>query len=430
MRVRPGNRKQEEEHKSQGDRLSSVDQGDGSVVFKQLVNYLINKASAEYVWDTITRLNDLARARRVPESDNSLTQQEGSQVKEEERRTEWMDEMPEVLRNQFEWLMSYWNKNKINVQRLQQLMTTWIVEVNCKQDELETRLRCFTFVDNAESNKTDEDNEEKSTPKSYLGAVAKGLQPKDNSQSKELKKLYELCMTPMETLAVPRSQREEAKLTNAIVQLDYYTYTAVLRRGAMTSTDLYWLFATKLGLKVHTMAHTETKDTGMNDKQWRISIKAAASPPKLWKVGYIIIDDVELMIHHQEVYINWTCAKCGSPEHPNKYCGVAAESMEDSKAKHKTQVAGQLPSVIQKKRGETGRMATPTTLEELRAMIRGEVSEKKNETPEGANAKKQQQNIRTSPARKEKKTSSRQVGVTSGMGTAPTAAGGQQCKYN
>ncbi|KAE9138103.1 hypothetical protein PF010_g1050 [Phytophthora fragariae] len=488
MRVRPANRKQEEEHKSQGDRLSSVDQGDGSVVFKQLVNYLINKASAEYVWDTITRLNDLARARRVPESDNSLTQQEGSQVKEEERRTEWMDEMPEVLRNQFEWLMSYWNKNKINVQRLQQLMTTWIVEVNCKQDELETRLRCFTFVDNAESNKTDEDNEEKSTPKSYLGAVAKGLQPKDNSQSKELKKLYELCMTPMETLAVPRryteeedrallmilthelevphpprflvqtmtgeeiarfidifkaieyplyahlapgqSQREEAKLTNAIVQLDYYTYTAVLRRGAMTSTDLYWLFATKLGLKVHTMAHTETKDTGMNDKQWRISIKAAASPPKLWKVGYIIIDDVELMIHHQEVYINWTCAKCGSPEHPNKYCGVAAESMEDSKAKHKTQVAGQLPSVIQKKRGETGRMATPTTLEELRAMIRGEVSEKKNETPEGANAKKQQQNIRTSPARKEKKTSSRQVGVTSGMGTAPTAAGGQQCKYN
>ncbi|KAE9358615.1 hypothetical protein PR003_g1164 [Phytophthora rubi] len=104
--------------------------------------------------------------------------------------------------------------------------------------------------------------------------------------------------------------------------------------------------------------------------------------------------------------------------------------MEDSKAKHKTQVAGRLPSVIQKKRGETGRMATPTTLEELRAMIRGEVSEKKNETPEGANAKKQQQNIRTSPARKEKKTSSRLVGVTSGMGTAPTAAGGQQCKYN
>ncbi|KAE9358618.1 hypothetical protein PR003_g1163 [Phytophthora rubi] len=209
MRVRPANRKQEEEHKSQGVRLSSVDQGDGSVVFKQLVNYLINKASAEYVWDTITRLNDLARARRVPESDNSFTQQEGSQVKEEERRTEWMDEMPEVLRNQFEWLMSYWNKNKINVQRLQQLMTTWIVEVNCKQDELETRLRCFTFVDNAESNKTDEDNEEKSTPKSYLGAVAKGLQPKDNSQSKELKKLYELCMTPMETLAVPRRCTEE-----------------------------------------------------------------------------------------------------------------------------------------------------------------------------------------------------------------------------
>ncbi|KAL4110593.1 hypothetical protein PRIC1_002284 [Phytophthora ramorum] len=53
--------------KGQGPKPGRMGMGDGKIVFKQLRNYLINKASKKYVYDTELRLTEMASERRFQE---------------------------------------------------------------------------------------------------------------------------------------------------------------------------------------------------------------------------------------------------------------------------------------------------------------------------------------------------------------------------
>ncbi|GMF22987.1 unnamed protein product [Phytophthora lilii] len=123
--------------------------------------------------------------------------------------------------------------------------------------------------------------------------------------------------------------------------MDYYEFTVSVRRGVMTSRDMHWMLSCSLDLKVQGLQHTDSKDTGINDEEWRVTIQGGACPPHLQKVSYILIDDVEVMVHHHTVNVKWPCRTCHSPEHPNQ---------------------GNRPSIL-------GDGVLPTTIEQLKLLL-------------------------------------------------------------
>ncbi|KAE8962130.1 hypothetical protein PF010_g33321, partial [Phytophthora fragariae] len=60
-----------------GGRDEGTDNGDGTEVFAQLKRYLATDASQEYIFHTVTRLNDLAKERRFVAYKNSKKTKEG-----------------------------------------------------------------------------------------------------------------------------------------------------------------------------------------------------------------------------------------------------------------------------------------------------------------------------------------------------------------
>ncbi|GMF52767.1 unnamed protein product [Phytophthora fragariaefolia] len=100
-------------------------------------------------------------------------QQGEPQTSEAEERNVWKDKMTEVQSTQYAKRRSYWHRsNPEHVKRLKQMMTTWIVEERCKQEE--PRLRLVTFVTKAKVNESEDTTEGGSKPTSYLKAVAAG----------------------------------------------------------------------------------------------------------------------------------------------------------------------------------------------------------------------------------------------------------------
>lgn len=71
----------------------------------------------------------------------------------------------------------------------------------------------------------------------------------------------------MLTLVDYEQQREMARTTHALIKIDYYRFTIVLRKGELTSTDMHWMFTKQLGLQVQKIAHPKTTATGLNDKR-------------------------------------------------------------------------------------------------------------------------------------------------------------------
>ncbi|EGZ09066.1 hypothetical protein PHYSODRAFT_412822, partial [Phytophthora sojae] len=98
---------------------------------------------------------------------------------------------------------------------------------------------------------------------------------------------------------VDEQQREAARTTNAIVKLDYYTFSITIRRGVTTSQAMYWILATEMNLDVHSMTHPVTESTGLNDKQWTVMIKGSC-PAWLCNTGVIASEDMEVVVHHHE----------------------------------------------------------------------------------------------------------------------------------
>lgn len=168
-------------------------------------------------------------------------------------------------------------------------------------------------------------------------------------------------------------QREEAQRSNKLVPLDLYTFTAAVRKGALTSADMFWLLTVRLDLEVKTMAHVEIEGAGINDKQWTVTIAASACPVEMRQMVYIMIGDSIVQFHHHTVFVNWPCVLCGAPEHPTKYCRTAVEQQQRKKVEHTRTIEAQFPS----QRGTSGRTYRsakhPTTLAQLMAKIQSEL---------------------------------------------------------
>ncbi|KAE8975077.1 hypothetical protein PR001_g25814 [Phytophthora rubi] len=74
-----------------------------------------------------------------------------------------------------------------------------------------------------------------------------------------------------------KQQREEAKKTHALVQIDFYEFSVAVRRGTMNSRDFCWLLTKGLGLEVQEMKHPEASTLGVNDKEWIVTVKEKES---------------------------------------------------------------------------------------------------------------------------------------------------------
>ncbi|OWZ21775.1 hypothetical protein PHMEG_0003633 [Phytophthora megakarya] len=159
-------------------------------------------------------------------------------------------------------------------------------------------------------------------------------------------------------------QRELAKTTRPLVELNYYRFTAVARKGSHTSKDMHWLLTTKLGLEVQAMAHPKTATMGVNDKQWRVIIKAAACPPRLRDITYIHIDGTEILIHHHELAV-YGLLRAGA----SNTILATEEALKTIRSTPVVMMTGQVPS----KRGmgtrNYGNTTHPTTLEQLAVML-------------------------------------------------------------
>lgn len=50
----------------------------------------------------------------------------------------------------------------------------------------------------------------------------------------------------MLTLVDYETQREDAKTKNTLIKLDFYRFTIAVKRGTLTSSDLYWVLTHQL----------------------------------------------------------------------------------------------------------------------------------------------------------------------------------------
>ncbi|KAG1706310.1 hypothetical protein DVH05_001458 [Phytophthora capsici] len=178
------------------------------------------------------------------------------------------------------------------------------------------------------------------------------------------------------------TQREEAKFNNKLVKLDFYRFTIALKRGSMTSSDLYWVLTQKFGLKVQALTHVDIGGGSINDKQWRVNIKALACPAELRQLSTVEVDGAILTVYHHEVYSHWPCSTCGAPDHSGRFCKTLPDRVLARRAIHWRKAEGKLPS----KRGQGGRdyssREQPTSVEQLLAQLRGTNSGRKPGTAE------------------------------------------------
>ncbi|KAE9206255.1 hypothetical protein PF004_g17350 [Phytophthora fragariae] len=125
---------------------------------------------------------------------------------------------------------------------------------------------------------------------------------------------------------------------------------------------------------------------GVNDKQWKVRIKADGCPKKLRETAVIRVEEVELVVHHHEIFINWPCKICYAPGHPTKFCKADEAQAAQLRKVHKHLVKGKLPS----NKGQSGRNYSAAdltrTLEQLTELLK--VKTTKNREEEGEKASK------------------------------------------
>ncbi|KAE8879755.1 hypothetical protein PF003_g36154 [Phytophthora fragariae] len=181
-----------------------------------------------------------------------------------------------------------------------------------------------------------------------------------------------------------KQQREEAKKTHALVQIDFYEFSVAVRRGTMNSRDIYWLLTRGLGLEVQEMKHPEASTLGVNDKEWIVTVKGAACPAKLREIAFITIDDVDMVVHHHTIHAYWPCRTCHSPDHSTKSCRVEAKELGGKHAEHGMIIQGRLPTKL-KNQGQLAVDAElPTTIEQLQLLLN-------NSRMAGSNSRKAKQ---------------------------------------
>ncbi|KAL3664810.1 hypothetical protein V7S43_009990 [Phytophthora oleae] len=173
------------------------------------------------------------------------------------------------------------------------------------------------------------------------------------------------------------AQKERARMTHEVVKINYYSFTVQARKGTFTFRDMYWLLDEAIGLQVQTLNHPMDGEQGMNDKQWTVLAKGAECPEKLKDIAFIVVEDMEVVIHHHEANVNWPCIRCFSTEHPTKYCKLGPSEGEETKKSHVQEIKGVLPSRKGYANREYNRGKLPFTLEELEEFLKKPAEEQK-----------------------------------------------------
>ncbi|OWZ09254.1 hypothetical protein PHMEG_00018074 [Phytophthora megakarya] len=194
-------------------------------------------------------------------------------------------------------------------------------------------------------------------------------------------------------------QREEAKDTNEIIRLDYYTFTVAVRRGALSSQDMYSVLSTEMNLGVHSMTHPVSESTGLNDKEWIVWIKGPC-PAWLRSISVILCAEVEIAVHHHEINVNWPCRTCYAPEHPTKYCKVLPETVDRYKHQHTQKIDATLLAKRRSPRLGYGAYGLPKTLAQLKKLLslKEDRGDKKTTGPQ--DERKSSRKSRNSPTKK------------------------------
>ncbi|GMF34630.1 unnamed protein product [Phytophthora fragariaefolia] len=169
-------------------------------------------------------------------------------------------------------------------------------------------------------------------------------------------------------------EREHAAATNKLVMLDYYSFDVEVRKGVMTFRDMFWMLSKVLGLKVQAMTHPVSEETGIKEQQWTVRIHASACPAALRQLGFLQIEDVEVVIHHSAIHVNWPCKRCHSPDHPTRFCKILLDELEGEKKKHTNRYEGTKPSTKGVSSREYAAGSQPRTMEQLETMLRTEGS--------------------------------------------------------
>jgi hypothetical protein len=166
--------------------------------------------------------------------------------------------------------------------------------------------------------------------------------------------------------------RERATRTDELIMLDYYSFAVEARSGAVTSRDMYKMLAERLGLKVQAMHHTTSPTLGMQYMQWQVRVCATECPACIDDKGYIVMGEVEVVIHHAGTHVDWPCRTCLSPAHSTRFCTVAAEMVDTERTKYTCTVQCVPPGEATKRKGGRKVEAQLSTIEQLERLLRSE----------------------------------------------------------
>nr|CAI72271.1 hypothetical protein PI35.0220c [Phytophthora infestans] len=141
------------------------------MVFAQLRAYMRNKAPKDFVMHTVLKLIDRAKERRFKSHLVETKQDAATNAEKMKLRALWVDEIPKGAQEKYGGLLSTWDCGKEDhMERLKELIGTWLTDEAIDQNELEARLRQFTFTNDPRAETTT--SEEQPTLRSFKEAVA------------------------------------------------------------------------------------------------------------------------------------------------------------------------------------------------------------------------------------------------------------------
>lgn len=169
-------------------------------------------APKEFVTHTVLRLKELAKERRFQDLLKKSNKQEATVQEKEKLREQWSDELSDGEQERYQGLISCWDCAKDHhIERLGGLLEASLHKNEIDQDELEIRLRQFTFINDPTTSK--EKNKGQDTNTSFKDVVSgtDNKWPTATEGEKVYQKWYELCMRPAEPIRVLREMTDEEK---------------------------------------------------------------------------------------------------------------------------------------------------------------------------------------------------------------------------
>ncbi|GMF20085.1 unnamed protein product [Phytophthora fragariaefolia] len=341
-----GNRDARRRNGRDGDALHRDGVAGGQATFAKLRKYLDNKAPAEYVAQTVWRLHQLAKGRRLQAYLKRIPAQTRNATSTEVLRNEWTDAVPYRLRERtkdeiaaVEMILNH----DIEVPKVPPFLSQFM-----SPDELAVFEDIFMALEypiytHLAPGQRFFDNMSKGALLAQLnGGLEAALAHKQKIEEfkQELSRIsldmksrvitvtfkgkataarWILWQIPVAskplTLIDYETIRERAKLTHELVMLDYYSFEVKVRRGPLFSRDMYWVLTEGVGLKVQALAQSTSPSVGIQEKQWLVRILASECPNCIAGKSCLKIGDVEVTLHHSGVHVNRVFMVIGRAEH-------------------------------------------------------------------------------------------------------------------